>query len=378
MTAAPSIPPGSRLLHGWALLTVLVTLVQLTLGAVVTTFRVGMADPVWPTAPWQLFLISWQEPSAGYLIEHTHRFAGHLVGVTVIVLAAALWYRVPGWGLRVAGWLAMVAMVVPLAMTFASRREEPEVLRTWLLVCLTACLASLLVLLAVAWRARDPRVWLGWFGTLALAGVIAQGLLGGFRVYLNALAGTDLAVVHGCVAQAFFALVVGLAVATGRGWPAALPAASAWLRRGALLLPGVVFAQVILGALLRHTHGLVWGRLHLLTAFAVAVVVALLAKGVLENGATERRVRRVVLVLAALVAVQVLLGVEAWALKFSAGTLPELVQVTVGQAAVRTAHVLAGAGVLAAATALALRMRKRASLAVTVPEAPAARLEGAA
>ncbi len=374
MTPAPSIPPVSRLVHSLALLTVVVTLVQLALGAVVTTFRVGMADPVWPTAPWQLFLISWQEPSAGYLIEHTHRFAGQVVGVTVIVLAAALWLRVPGWGWRVAGWLAMGAMVVPLAMTFASRRAEPEVLRTWVLVCVAACLASLLVLLAVAWRRRDPRVWLGWFGTLALAGVIVQGLLGGFRVYLNAMAGTDLAVVHGCAAQAFFALVVGLAVATGPSWAAAVPAASAWLRRGTLLLAGLAFAQVVLGALLRHTHALVWGRLHLLTAFAVVGIVALLVKGMLESGARDRQVRRGVLVLAALVAGQVLLGVEAWVLKFSAGTLPELVQVTPGQAVVRTAHVLAGAGILAAATTLALRTHRRASLAVALP----ARLEGAA
>ena len=39
-----------------------------------------MADPIWPTEPWYLFVIGWQEPSRGYLIEHTHRIAAFTVG----------------------------------------------------------------------------------------------------------------------------------------------------------------------------------------------------------------------------------------------------------------------------------------------------------
>src|SRR3954464_6791007 len=126
----------SRWLHRWAVLTVCATFCLLLLGAVVTTFRVGMADPVWPTYPWHLLLISYDEPSAGFLIEHTHRLAGYLVGCCVIVLAV---------------WL-----------TVSSRRG-----------------------------------WLTGLGWAALLCVIAQGLLGGFRVRLNVLFGTALAAVHG-------------------------------------------------------------------------------------------------------------------------------------------------------------------------------------
>src|SRR5438067_3475709 len=122
-------------LHRWAVLTVCATFVLLLLGAVVTTFRVGMADPIWPTYPWHLLLISYDEPRPGFIIEHTHRLAGYIVGCCVIVLAIGLWYY-------------------------------------------------------------HPRRWLGWLGVLALAGVIVQGLLGGFRVVLNALVGTNLALIH--------------------------------------------------------------------------------------------------------------------------------------------------------------------------------------
>src|SRR5437588_781130 len=136
----PDLLPTPRWLHRWAVGTVCATVVLLSLGAVVTTFRVGMADPIWPTYPWHLLLISYQEPRPGFIIEHTHRLAGYVVGCCVIVLAMGLW-------------------------RYHARR------------------------------------WLGWLGMAGLAAVIVQGLLGGFRVLLNALVGTDLALVHGLFAQ---------------------------------------------------------------------------------------------------------------------------------------------------------------------------------
>ena len=137
-------------LHRWAVGTVCATVALLTLGAVVTTCRVGMADPIWPTYPWHMLLISYQEPRPGFIIEHTHRLAGYLVGCCVIVLALGLW-------------------------RYHARRG------------------------------------LGWLGLAALAAVIVQGLLGGFRVLLNALVGTDLALIHGLFAQLVFTLLVSVA-----------------------------------------------------------------------------------------------------------------------------------------------------------------------
>src|SRR5207249_5017841 len=83
--------PVPAWLHAWALFTVVVSVGAVALGAVVTTFRVGMADPVWPTYPWHLLLISWDEPSPGFLVEHAHRLVAYLAGFCVIVLAAGLW-----------------------------------------------------------------------------------------------------------------------------------------------------------------------------------------------------------------------------------------------------------------------------------------------
>jgi heme A synthase len=291
-----------RWLHVWALLTVAATAGLLALGSVVTTFRVGMADPVWPTAPWYLFFISWREPSPGFLIEHSHRLAGYVVGCCVIVLAAGL------------------------------------------------------VLSA-------SRTWLRVLGAVALLAVIAQGVLGGFRVRLNALVGTDLAALHGLFAQVVFSLLVALALFTSRRFvaPGLSPEEGRKLGRLSLLLAGLVFLQLVWGALVRHTSGSLSTRAHLLTAFAVVAVAAVLARAAFDSPAGRRVLGVPLAVLAILLTLQLLLGVEAWLGKFAGALLPEAQAPTYAQAAVRTAHLLVGSWVLACAVVIALLAHRRAS-----------------
>jgi heme A synthase len=280
-----------RWLHAWAVLTAGATVVLLALGAVVTTFQVGMADPVWPTMPWHLAFIDWSEPNPGFVIEHTHRLAGYVVGCCVIVLTV---------GLLIAG----------------------------------------------------RRGWLKGLGIAALVSVIAQGLLGGYRVRLHALLGTNLAIIHGCFAQIVFSLFVSLAVLTSPRFVAASLPAEKSVRRWSLALSAVVFLQLVWGALVRHTNGALAQRLHLLTAFAVVAVAVWFARTVLASASTRRLLGRTLIVLAVLLVVQLLLGVESWLGKFAGVVLAELHKPTIGQAATRVAHVLVGSFILAASVAL--------------------------
>jgi heme A synthase len=285
------------LLHAWAVLTVAATVVLLALGSVVTTFRVGMADPVWPTYPWHLLLIDWNEPSAGFIIEHTHRLAGYVVGCLFIVLAVA-------------------------TCTVRTNRK------------------------------------LGWLGVAALGCVIVQGLLGGFRVKLNALVGTDLAIVHGVFAQVVFCLVVAIAVVTSPRWaPQDFGVPRSCARQGvrlSVLLTVFAFGQLVWGALLRQTMSPLAQRGHLLTAFAVVAMFAWLAKTVLGNSHLRRLLGRPILFLAGLLLLQLMLGVEAFLNRFTQATLPELVPTTPGLAVVRTLHVLVGSWILATAVSCAV------------------------
>ena len=84
---------AARLTRGFAWATVVAAGGLLTLGWLTTSFRAGMADPVWPTEPWYLAVNGqvWQESKAGFLLEHTHRLAGFIVGALTTLLALSAW-----------------------------------------------------------------------------------------------------------------------------------------------------------------------------------------------------------------------------------------------------------------------------------------------
>jgi heme a synthase len=305
------VPPTPRWLHAWAVFTVCATFVLLLLGSIVTTRKVGMADPVWPTVPWYLFVFDWQEPRPGFIIEHSHRAAGYLVGCCAIVLAAGLWWR-------------------------------------------------------------EPRRWLCWLGTAVLAGVIVQGFLGGARVLLDQWLGTDLAFAHGCFAQFVFALMVSVACFTSRGWSKGrlntTPINVARLRRLTIFIVGLVYLQIVFGALLRHTYSQLGPRGHLLVAFAVVAAVAWLAKEVWERHSGDGALSVSMAILAVLVALQVMLGVEAWLMRIFAAEPSR-------QILIRTAHVLMGSLILAAAVVTTIQAHRSTMVPVAKVLEPVGCLE---
>jgi heme a synthase len=232
----------------------------------------------------------------------------------------------------------------------------------------------LTVILAVWLARREPRRWVKRLGWLAVAGVVLQGVLGGLTVLF--LLPTPVSVAHACLAQAFFCLIVALAVVT---WPA-------W-ERGARNEPvtllaaataSAVFLQLLVGAVMRHTKAglaipdfpLSLGRVvPPLDSFPVAIafahrawalVVAALVAGtaIAAHRSGRPLVRRAGIALAAIVAIQIALG---------ATTLLSRKNV-----AVTTAHVATGALLLGAAVALTVGSISRRRLAA-VGSPPAGR-----
>lgn len=318
-TATPSgFPP--RWVHAWAVLTALVTLPLLLLGAEVTTKQVGMVDPEWPTPPWQLWLTGWRDSGLGFLIEHGHRLAGYTVGVCVIVLTLALWFT-------------------------------------------------------------EPRRWMRWLGVAALLGVITQGVLGGMRVRLNALLGPDLALIHGVFGQMVFALLVTLAVCTSRRWAETSerlpPEDTVGMRRWSLVVVGLLLLQLVLGAILRHKGTPLGTRGHLLIAFAVVGSVVWLAREAWLGRGAAAHLQASVRVLAILIAIQVLLGVEAWVTRFSQPATLAAQPQALGRDLVRSAHVVVGSLVLAAGVAASLQAHRHTLWAAKPAPVPLGRLEGA-
>ena len=215
-------------LHRTARLTAGATFLLIVIGAIVTSTDSGLAVPDWPTTfGYNMFLYPLSEMVGGILYEHSHRLMGSLVGILTI---------------------------------------------------------GLFVLIL----AKDSRKWLKWLGLAALIAVIVQGVLGGLRVtQMN----RNFAIVHACLAQAFFALLCGIAWFTSQDWRQDIRTTTGEtarkLRRLSLMTTCFIYVQLIFGAILRHTGS----RLdaHLLFAFLVALHIFLLARRLLgTNGDAQK------------------------------------------------------------------------------------------
>ncbi|WP_233578839.1 COX15/CtaA family protein [Tautonia sociabilis] len=328
--------------HRVALLASAVTWPLLFVGGLVTTYRVGMAVPDWPTTfGINMFVYKFWTAPWGVYVEHSHRLLGTLSGLGCIALA--FWFTATaGWRAWRSAIGAVLAAVALGAVLAASTGLGPFLSG----IVALGVVGSLLSL----WFAVGQRQGMPALGWLALTAVIIQGALGGYRVRLNSV---DLAAIHGCTGQAFFALLVALCVITGRGWSSAVPRVSdrLGLRWWAPALAILVYGQIVAGALLRHRSlGLViHSSLAVIVLGAVAVVSGLVLAGRRAWPALAPSARAML----ALVIVQVALGIASWWVLRPFDGIPRAV--SRGQAVVRTAHQANGALLLAASTVLALR-----------------------
>jgi cytochrome c oxidase assembly protein subunit 15 len=80
-----------------------------------------------------------------------------------------------------------------------------------------------------------------------------QGVLGGLRVTMLK---DEIGIFHACLAQAFFGLIVIIALVTSRSWraPAAVAGRGKSLRGVALTTTVFIYLQLALGATMRHQH----------------------------------------------------------------------------------------------------------------------------
>ncbi len=184
----------------------------------------------------------------------------------------------------------------------------------------------LTVILAVWLFRREPRAWVRRLGYAALAAVVAQGVLGGLTVIF--LLPTAVSVAHACLAQTFFCLIVTIAVVTSPRWRDAENSGRDAVTRIGAATAGMIFVQLLLGAVMRHTQAglaipdfpLAFGRvIPPITSFPVAIHFAhrlgALAVAAFVLGCVVRAFRsgrpglkKTSLALAGLLAVQIALG----------------------------------------------------------------------
>jgi heme A synthase len=143
----------------------------------------------------------------------------------------------------------------------------------------------------------------------------------------------------------------------------------------ALLVNLLVSAQIIFGAFVRHFHHPLAQRAHVLFAFMVTAGVVLLVRAAWGQEA-RRGSRRAAIVLAGLVLVQVMLGVEAWIGRFGSAVPVELQTANPALDYLRSAHFVVGALVFVTSITMTLLLWRPAAQAEAVLNPTADRLEG--
>ena len=263
----------SRWPRRWAVLLVCATFPLIWVGGLVTTYKAGMAVPDWPsTYGYNLLLYPWTTWFSGpfdLFVEHGHRLLAVLIGLVTIGLVISI-YR------------------------------------------------------------TGQRRWLRVLSLCALAAVIAQGVLGGARVLLDE---RTLALVHACTGPAFFGLAVAIACTLSRSWKnpeGKIPAEKLSVARvsrvaqWSLMACGLVYLQLILGALVRHapvtigpaTFG-VFLQFHLVMAAAVTIHMGILVAGIWrQRGSLPASLCRPAYLVLACLFFQLLLGAASWVTRY--------------------------------------------------------------
>jgi heme a synthase len=251
---------------------------------------------------------------------------GGLVTNTGAALAVPDWPSTFGYNMVLFPWSQMVGGIF---------YEHSHRLMGALVGLLTLTLAAAL------WREGGR---LRRLGLLAVVAVVAQGVLGGLRVVLLQ---DTLAIYHGLLAQAVFALLATIALLTAPRARAAFAPVEPALKGLTVVAAALVYAQIVFGALLTHQ-----GRidLHLAGAVLVFALVPIVTARLRRSGdPVAAPISRLLL---GLLGAQLLLGVGSFLARFSSIWIPGE-QVTM--IALPVAHRLVGSLILAAAVALAVR-----------------------
>lgn len=209
-------------------------------------------------------------------------------------------------------------------------------------------------LLLAAWTyLKERRGWLRWLAPIAFAGVVAQAVIGGGRVYLPEYKAL-IAVPHALVAQSFFAVVVSIAVFTSRNWwlPREVKpdAPSLPLRKLVATTVVVVLIQLVLGAGFRHqAFGIIP---HIVGAVVVTLLIASTVVTVMRRHRRDTYLARPARFAIALLVVQLGLGVAAYIARLASAGDPQPLEPMIS---LTVAHLVVGGLTLATMVVLALR-----------------------
>lgn len=235
-----SLPGGAGAgFHLFALITLAAGVLLVWWGAAVTTQDVGLAVPDWPLCYGRINPQGWWKVPA-LLLEHGHRLIASTIGL--LVLAQYIWQ----WRRHNGPWIEVVGVVLCSAGCLYLVHAQA--------VGLAGVIGALgMTWVVLSWRTRK---WPLVRGLTVLSGVLVvlQASLGGLRVLQMS---DPFGIVHGCLGQLFFCLLLLITLVSSRDWERRRVASLVNNARVVLASNGLflaVFVQLVLGAILRHTQ----------------------------------------------------------------------------------------------------------------------------
>jgi heme a synthase len=244
-----------------------------------------------------------------------HKFAIFVVCWTILLLIAGALVTSNEAALSVPDWPLSYGTLTP-PMVGGIRFEHSH--------RVIAAVLGLLSIVLAAWVwAKDERRWLRWFSVIAVAGIAAQGVLGGEVV--RQLLHYWLPVMHACFAQIVFAALLSIAVFTSRWWisdqPQVEDTGSPSIHSLAIANAAVIYLQVILGAGFRHKEIPVWP--HMVGALIVLGMVIWLAAVLRRRFEKSAAISKTRILLHAILGTQLLLGLGAYWSRLTTADAPQ-------------------------------------------------------
>src|SRR5438874_4502343 len=170
-----------------------------------------------------------------------HRFAVLVACATFFLIIAGANVTSHDAGLAVPDWPLSFGKVFPQMVGNVFWEHGHRMVAT--------AVGLLTIALAAYLQLREPRPWVKRLGWIALAAVIAQGLLGGLTVKL--LLPLAVSAAHATLAQLFFLITVSLGVFTSPSWMSPpspeRSVENASLRPLSVLALVVILVQLVLG-----------------------------------------------------------------------------------------------------------------------------------
>lgn len=376
--------PTPRGFHVLALITLVVGILLIWVGAAVTTTGAGMAFSDWPLSNGSINPRGWLSFTP-QLLEHSHRLLATTVGFLVLAMFLWQWYKA-----RQRAWtplvlIAVFMILIPAVHAADAITKGSESKLVQFVSIFAASPAALWMICGMMWGAVI--CWLLWgllgrrwpsllkLTAASLVVVVFQAILGGLRV----LEVSDpFGVAHGCLGQLFYCLLIAVALVSAPGWSRGELTFPVLQHRrlvaAATVLFGAVSLQLLLGAIVRHTQRAGLAATDILTTggHLIPPVEPFDVYGIFLHK-TWGVVVFTIAVLTALLAWKPLRG-TGWP-----GFLPKLllllpvIQITLGVYVLLTRkafwitniHVLNGLGILAVSLILAITVwRARSSLGV--------------